>query len=44
MKVKKMRYEQNEKKQNHKAIEEWKKDIREKGSENARDLNEFIQK
>lgn len=39
-----MRDEHKYKKQNHQAIEEWKKEIRQKGSENARDLNEFIKK
>lgn len=42
MKVKKLRFEQSEKKLNQRAIEEWKKNIKEKGSEKAGDLNDYV--
>lgn len=37
-----MREEHKEKKQNQLIIEDWKKEIREKGSDKAGDLNNFI--
>lgn len=44
MKTKKMREEHKEKRQTNTSIENWKKEIKEKGSENARDLNDFMKK
>ena len=42
IKSKKMREEHKEKKQNQLIFEDWKKEIREKGSDKAGDLNNFI--
>lgn len=44
MKNKKLREEHKEKRSAKRAIEEWKEEIKAKGSENARDLNEFTKK
>lgn len=39
-----MREDHKEKSQNKLAIEDWKKEIKSKGSDKARDLNEFLVK
>lgn len=44
VRTKRMREDHKEKSQNKIAIEEWKKEIKSKGSDKARDLNEFLQK